>query len=78
MEYKKIIKLLNDTTNQPSKFRTRNWVKINHKSRGIYNVNNDIKLKTSMTKLNLCHYSDAYIYVKATKQFQTRQKMMHL
>ena len=29
MEYQKIINLLDDTTNQPSKFRTRNWVKIN-------------------------------------------------
>ena len=31
MEYQKIINLLDDTTNQPSKFRTRNWVEmINH------------------------------------------------
>ena len=26
MEYQKITNLLDDTTNQPSKFRTRNWV----------------------------------------------------
>ena len=29
MEYQKIINLLDDTVNQPSKFRTRNWVEIN-------------------------------------------------
>ena len=29
MEYQKIINLLDDTTNQPSKFRTRHWVEIN-------------------------------------------------
>ena len=29
MEYQKMINLLNDTTNQLSKFRTTNWVEIN-------------------------------------------------
>ena len=29
MKYQKIINLFDDTTNQPSKFRTRNWVEIN-------------------------------------------------
>ena len=29
MEYQKIINLLDDTTNQASKFRIRNWVEIN-------------------------------------------------
>ena len=29
MKYQKIINLLDDTTSQPSKFRTRNWVEIN-------------------------------------------------
>ena len=28
MEYQKIINLLDDTTNQPSKFRIRTWVEI--------------------------------------------------
>ena len=28
MEYQKSINLLDDTTNQPSKFRTRNWVEL--------------------------------------------------
>ena len=37
MEYQKIISLVDDKTNQPSKFRTRNWVKINDESRKDYN-----------------------------------------
>ena len=29
MEYQKIMKLLHNTPNQPSKFMTKNWVEIN-------------------------------------------------
>ena len=29
MEYQKIANLIDDTSNQPSKFKTRNWVEIN-------------------------------------------------
>ena len=32
MEYQKIINLLDNTANQLSKFRTRNWVEINEES----------------------------------------------
>ena len=58
------------TTNQPSKFRTRNWVEINDESRGAYkeetnnNINNNdgnnnnIKLKTSMIRSGLFDYTD--------------------
>ena len=45
MEYQKIINLLDDTTNQPSKFKTRNCVEINDESRETYDCNSDIKLK---------------------------------
>ena len=34
MEYQKILNLLNDASNQPSKFRIRNWVEINDEARG--------------------------------------------
>ena len=66
MEYQKIANLIGDTPNQPSKFRTRNWVEINDESRGAYNVNSQIKFKTTMLKSSLCDYSDAYILVKGT------------
>ena len=67
MEYQKIANLIDDITlNQPSKFRTRNWIEINDESRGKYNVNSQIKFKTTMLKSSLCDYGDAYILVKGT------------
>ena len=66
MEYQKIANLIDDTSNQPSKFRTRNWVEINDESRGAYNVNGQIKFKTTMLKSSLYDYSDVYILVKGT------------
>ena len=64
MEYRKIVNMIDDTSNQPSKFRTRNWVEINDESRGAYNVNSQIKFKITMLKSSLCDYSDEYILVK--------------
>ena len=59
MEYQKIINLLD----QPSKFRTTNWVEINLESRGARKINSQVTLKTIMLKFSLCDYSDAYILV---------------
>ena len=39
MEYQKITNFLDSKSNQPSKFRTKNWVVINDKPRGTYSVN---------------------------------------
>ena len=47
MEYQKQKKLLDNTPNQPSKFRTKNWVEIDD---DVYNTKSQIKLKTSMLK----------------------------
>ena len=66
MEYQKIANLIDETPNQPSKFRTRNWVEIDDESRAAYNVNSQIKFKTTMLKSSLCDYSDAYILLKGT------------
>ena len=63
MEYQKIINLLDNRPNQPSKFRTKNWIEINDDARRTYNTNSQIKFKTSMLKSSLCDYSDAYILV---------------
>ena len=53
--------MIDDASNQPSKFRIKNLVEINYESRGTYNVNSQIKFKTTMLKSSLCDYSDAYI-----------------
>ena len=66
MEYQKIVNLIDDTSNKPSKFRTINLVEINDESREAYNVNSQIKFKTTMLKSSLCDYNDAYILVKGT------------
>ena len=66
MEFQKIANLIDDTSNKPSKFRTKNWAEINWESRGTYNVNSQIKFKTTMLKFSLCDYSDAFILVKET------------
>ena len=50
MEYQKTINLLDNALNQPSKFRAKIWIEINHQSRGTYNINSDIKFKTTMLK----------------------------
>ena len=39
MEYQEIINLLENRPNQPTEFRTKNWVEINDDSRGTYNTN---------------------------------------
>ena len=61
MEYKKIIDSLDNTSNQPSKFRTTDWIEINYESRGTYNTSSLPKFKTWMLKWSLCDYSDAYL-----------------
>ena len=52
MEYQKITNLFDNASNQPSKFKTINWVEINE-SRGIH-TSNDIRFKTTMLRYNLC------------------------
>ena len=67
MEHQKIANLIDrEASSEPSKFKTKNWVEANDESRGTYNVNSQIRFKTSMLKSSLCDYSDAYILVKGT------------
>ena len=64
MEYQKISNLLNDVSNKPSKFKTRNWIEINDEARGTYSPNKQIKFKKPILRSSLCDYIDAYILVK--------------
>ena len=45
MEYQEIRNLLDNTLNQPTIFRAKNWVEINDDSRGTYNTYIQIKFK---------------------------------
>ena len=60
MEYQKITNALN----QPSKFRTKNFLEINDELRGTYNTNAQIKFKTTILISSVCDYSDDYILAK--------------
>ena len=66
MVSQKIMNLLDNASNQTSKFRTKTWVEINDDSGGTYNGKKKIKLKTTMLKSGLCDQSDGYILVKGT------------
>ena len=65
MEYQKIAHLIDrESSSEPSKFKTRNWVEVSDESRGTYNIDSQIKFKTGMLKSILCDYTDAYILIK--------------
>ena len=52
----KTINLSDNTSNQPSKLKTKSWVEINE-LRGTHYTNSQIKFITSMLKSSLCNYS---------------------
>ena len=58
---------MDNTSNQPSKFITKNWVEINDDVHRRYNINSQIKFKTSVLKSSLCDCSDVYLFVKGTR-----------
>ena len=55
MRHQKIRKLLENTQNQPSKLRTKIWVKVKNELLGTYKVNSLIKFKTSMLRPSVCN-----------------------
>ena len=57
---------MNLLDNTPSKFKTKNWVKINDEPQGTSIKNNQIRFETSVLISRLSDYSDAYILVKET------------
>ena len=56
--------LLDNTPNQPTKFKTKNCVEINDDTSGTYNKDSWVKFKISVLKSSLRNYSDAYILIK--------------
>ena len=65
METQKIINLLNDCSNEESKFATKKWyVIVSQTAKDIYNQNSSIKFETESVKISLCYYSDEFILVK--------------
>ena len=46
--------------------KIKNWVETNDETRETYKASNQIKIKNSMIRSNLCDYSDACILVSRT------------
>ena len=66
MEFQKITNFLDVTSDNKDlpKFVTKKWIEVYDQSEGNYNVNKEIRIKTSMLRSDLCDFSDAYIIVK--------------
>ena len=68
MEFQKIVNFLgtNSDNKDLPKFVTKKWAEVYDQLEGNYNVNKEIRTKTSMLRSDLCNFSDAYIIVKGT------------
>ena len=66
MEFLKIVNFLDTNSDNKDlpRFVTKKWVEVYDQSGGNYNVNKEIRIKTSMLRSDLCDYSDSYIVVK--------------
>ena len=54
MKCQKLVYLFDNTSNQLSKFRIKNWVEINSDGRVTCNTNSQIEFKTNMLNSSLC------------------------
>ena len=66
MEFQKIVNFLDTTSDDKDlpRFVTKKWIQGYDQSEGNYDVNKEIRIKTSMLRSDLCDSSDAYIVVK--------------
>ena len=67
MEYQKITNLLRKIPDKVPRFITKKRIEVNDQSgtaEDRYKPSKQIRFKTSMLRLDLCNYSDAYIVVK--------------
>ena len=67
MECQKIINLLDGTSDNVIRFVIPKWIEVHDQSRSAedrYKPREWKRFKTSMLRLNLCDYNDAYIVVK--------------
>ena len=66
MEFQKIKSFIDTISDNKylTKFVTKNWIEVYDQLHGNYDVNKEIRIKTSMLRSDLCDFSDAYIVVK--------------
>ena len=46
------------------KYVTKKWIEVYDQSDGNYDINKEVRIKTSMLRSDLCDFGDAYIVVK--------------
>ena len=66
MEFQKIVNFIGTTSDNKDlpTFVKKKWIKVYDQSEGNYNVNKEIRIKSSMLRSDLWDFSDAYIVVK--------------
>ena len=66
MEFQKITNFfdINSDNKDLPKSVTKKWIEVYDQSEGNYDVNKEIRIKTSILRSYLCAFSDAYIVVK--------------
>ena len=66
MEFQKITNFLDTTSDNKDlpTFVTKKWIEVYDQSEGNYNVNKELRIKTSMLRSDLCDFSGTYIVVK--------------
>ena len=66
MEFPKIVNFRDTTSDDKDlpRFFTKKWIEVYDQSGGNYNVNKEIRIKTSMLRSDLYDFSDAFIVVK--------------
>ena len=68
IEFQKIVNFLDTTFDDKDlpRFVTKKWIEVYDQSEGNYNVNKELRIKTSMLRSGLCDFSDVYVVVKGT------------
>ena len=68
MEFQKVANFLdiNSDNKDLPKFVTKKWIEVYDQSEGHYDVNKEIRIKTSILRSDLYDFSDAYIAVRGT------------
>ena len=66
MEFQKMTNFVDKASDNKElpKFVARKWIEVYYQSKGNYDVNKEIRIKTSMLRSDLFDFSDAYIIVK--------------
>ena len=65
MELQKLVNFLDTTFDNRDlpKFATKKWIEVYDQSQGNYDVNKEIRIRTSILRSDLCDYSNAYFVV---------------